>query len=175
MSLNFTQKQAVVSEVNELAAKAETTIAAEYIGLSVGQMTEFRAKAREQGVSVRVVKNTLARRAFEGTEFECISESLKGPLLLVFSNEDPGAGARIVQDFSKENEKLVTRAIVLSGKLRPAEDLAILAKMPTLDGARAQFLSVLKAPQTNLVKVLAAPPAQFVRVLSAYVTEQASA
>ncbi len=175
MSLNFTQKQAVVSEVSELAAEAETAIAAEYIGLSVGQMTEFRAKAREEGVSVRVVKNTLARRAFEGTAFECMNDSLKGPLVLVFSGNDPGAGARLVQDFSKENEKLVTRAIVLYGKLRPAEDLAVLAKMPTLDVARAQFLSVLKSPQTNLVRVFSAPSNQFVRVMSAYATKHASA
>ena len=96
MSLTLKQKQSVVAEVSEVAAKAESAIAAEYIGLSVSQMTELRSKAREKGVYVRVVKNSLARRAIEGTGFECLNDSLKGPLLLVFSSEDPGAGARIL-------------------------------------------------------------------------------
>jgi large subunit ribosomal protein L10 len=175
MSLNFTQKQAVVSEVNEIAVNAQTAIAAEYNGLTVQQMTELRSKARNDGVTVRVVKNTLAKRALVGTNFECLNDSLIGPLLLVFSGEDPGAGARLVKAFTKENDKLVTRVLVVSGVLRPAEDLDLLAKMPTLDGARSMFLSVLQSPQTNLVRVLAAPSGQFVRVLSAYLSKQSSA
>ncbi len=175
MSLTYEQKQAVVSEVNEVAANAQTAVAAEYIGLSVAQMTALRAKARESGVYLRVVKNTLAKRAVDGTSFECLKESLSGPLLLVFSGEDPGAGARVVRDFAKTNDKLVTRAIAFAGELRPASDLNVLASMPTLDEARAKLLSVLMAPQTKLVRTLAEPAGQFVRVLAAYRDKQQSA
>ena len=100
MSLTFKQKQAVVSEVREVASNAQTAVAAEYIGLTVADMTDLRVKARESGVYLRVIKNTLARRAIDGTSFECLNETLSGPLLLVFSGEDPGAGARLVRDFS---------------------------------------------------------------------------
>ena len=175
MSLTLQQKQAVVSEVNEVAANSQTAVAAEYIGLTVEQMTSLRDQARENGVYLRVVKNTLARRAVDGTSFECLKDSLTGPLLLVFSGEDPGAGARLVRDFAKENEQLVTRVVAFAGELRPAEDLAVLASMPTLDEARAQLLAVLKAPQTKLVRTLAEPAGQFVRVLSAYRDSQQSA
>ena len=168
MSLTLEQKQSVVAEVSEVAANAESAIAAEYLGLTVSQMTDLRSKAREKGVYVRVVKNSLARRAIEGTDFECLNDSLKGPLLLVFSSDDPGAGARIVKDFAKDNEHLVTKAIAFAGQLRPAEDLMLLASMPTLDEARAQLLSVMKAPQTKLVRTLAEPAGQLVRVLAAY-------
>ena len=168
MSLTLEQKKSVVAEVSEIAANADSAIAAEYLGLSVGQMTALRSKAREQGVHVRVVKNSLARRAVEGTEFECLQESLKGPLLLVFSNDDPGAGARVVRDFAKDNQQLVTTAIAFGGQLRPPEDLKLLASMPTLDEARAQLLGLLTAPQTKLVRTLAEPAGQFVRLLAAY-------
>ena len=168
MSLNLEQKKAVVAEVNAIAASAQTAIAAEYIGLTVAQMTALRAKAREQDVQVRVVKNSLARRAVVGTDFECLTETLTGPLLLVFSAGDPGAGARLVRDFSKANERLVTKAVAFAGELRPAQDLVALATMPTLDEARAQFLGTLKAPQTKLVRTLAEPAGQLVRVLAAY-------
>jgi large subunit ribosomal protein L10 len=168
VSLTLEQKKSVVAEVSEVAANAEAAIAAEYIGLSVAQMTELRSKARAQGVYVRVVKNSLARRAIEGTDFECLNDSLTGPLLLVFSNDDPGAGARIVRDFAKDNDKLVTTAIAIGGKLIPAGDLKLVASMPTLDEARSQLLSVMQAPQTKLVRTLAEPAGQFVRVLAAY-------
>lgn len=175
MSLTLSQKQAVVSEVREVAATAQSAVAAEYSGLTVAQMTTLRAKARASGVYVRVVKNTLARRAIEGTSFECLQESLTGPLLLVFSQEDPGAGARLVRDFAKDNDKLVTRAVAFAGELRPAEDLALLASMPTLDEARARLLAVFKAPQTKLVRTLAEPAAQLVRVLAAYADSRQTA
>ena len=175
MSLTLQQKQAVVSEVREIAESAQAAVAAEYIGLTVAQMTELRAKARDDGIYVRVVKNTLARRAVEGTDFECMKDSLTGPLLLVFSSEDPGAGARLVRDFSKENEQLIPRAVAFAGELRGAEDLGVLASMPTLDEARAKLLSVFKAPQTKLVRTLAEPAGQLVRVLAAYWDSQPSA
>ena len=175
MSLTTEQKHTVVSEVNEIAAHAQAAVAAEYIGLNVAQMTELRAKARDSGVCVRVVKNSLARRAVDGTPFECLQNSFTGPLLLVFSSEDPGAGARLVRDFSKDHKQLVTKAIAFAGQLRPAEDLQLLANMPTLDEARAQLLALFKAPQTKLVRTLAEPAGQFVRLLSAYTDSQQSA
>ena len=167
MSLTLQQKQAVVSEVKEVAATAQAAVAAEYIGVTVAQMTQLRTKARSSGVYLRVVKNTLARRAVDGTSFECLKDSLTGPLLLVFSMEDPGAGARLVRDFAKDNAKLVTKAVAFAGELRPASDLELLASLPTLDEARSKLLSVFLAPQTKLVRTLAEPAGQFVRVLAA--------
>lgn len=167
MSLTLEQKKAVVSEVHAMASDAQAAIAAEYIGLTVAQLTEFRSKARNDGVQVRVVKNSLAKRAIADTEFECLGDSLSGPMLLVFSGEDPGAGARLVRDFSKENEQLVTKAIAFAGELRPAEDLKVLASLPTLEEARAKLLSVFNAPATQLVRVMAEPGGKFARLLSA--------
>lgn len=174
MSLTLEQKKRVVAEVNEMAAGAQSAIAAEYLGLSVENMTDLRAQARVQGVYIRVVKNSLARRAIEGTEFECLSDSLTGPVLLVFSADDPGAGARIVREFAKTNERLVTTAIAFAGEVRPPGDLALLANMPTLDEARAQLLGTLHAPATQLVRTLAEPAGQLVRVLAAYRDQQAA-
>ncbi|MBT8442512.1 MAG: 50S ribosomal protein L10 [Gammaproteobacteria bacterium] len=167
MALRLEDKQAVVAEVNEVAANSESAIAAEYRGLSVAQMTEFRAKARNEGVYVRVIKNTLARRAIEGTEFECLKEALQGPLLLAFSREDPGAAARVIKEFAKENEDLATRAVAIGGALYGAEDLGRLASLPNLDQARAMLLGVLQAPASKLVRTLAEPPAMLARVLDA--------
>ena len=175
MSLTLQQKQAVVSEVREVAITAQAAVAAEYIGLTVAQMTLLRTKARSSGVYLRVVKNTLARRAVDGTSFECLQDSLTGPLLLVFSLEDPGAGARLVRDFAKDNEKLVTKALVFAGELRPASDLNLLASMPTIDEARSKLLSIFLAPQTKLVRTLAEPAGQFVRVLAAFNESRQSA
>ena len=168
MSLTFEAKQAVIAEVRDVATNAQAAIAAEYSGLSVEQMTVLRSKAREIDVDVRVVKNSLARRAFEGTDFECLREFLKGPLLLVFSLDDPGAGARLVRDFSKDHEMLVPKVLSFGGDMLPAEELSKLANMPTLDGARASLLSLMKTPQSTLVRLLKEPGAKLSRVLSAY-------
>jgi large subunit ribosomal protein L10 len=167
MALRLEDKKALVTEVNEVAATAESVIAAEYRGLSVAQMTEFRAKARNEGVYVRVVKNTLAKRAVEGTEFECLTDVLRGPLLLAFSREDPGAAARVITEFIKDNEALETKAVVVGGTLYGPEDLARLASLPNLEQARAMLLGVLQAPLGKLVRTLAEPPAKLARVLSA--------
>lgn len=175
MSLTLEQKKQVVAEVNEVAANAQAAIAAEYSGLTVSDMTDLRSTARAQGVYVRVVKNSLAKRAIEGTDFECLSDSLTGPVLLVFSTEDPGAGARIVRDFAKTNDRLVTTAIAFAGEVRPPEDLKLLADMPTLDEARAQLLGTLQAPATQLVRTLSEPAGQFVRVIAAYRDQQQAA
>jgi large subunit ribosomal protein L10 len=135
--------------------------------MSVAQITELRAKARSQGVYVRVVKNTLAKRAVEGTEFACLRETLKGPLILAFSREDPGAAARVFKDFAKGNDKLVTKAVAIGGALYGPADLDRLASLPTLDQARAILLGVLQAPAAQLVRTLAEPPALVARVLAA--------
>lgn len=167
MVLRLEDKQALVAEVKEIAANSESAIAAEYRGLSVEQMTEFRAKARAEGVYVRVIKNTLAKRAVEGTEFECLKDALKGPILLAFSREDPGAAARVIKEFAKNNEALATQAVAIGGQLYGAEELARLASLPNLDQARAMVLGVLQAPLTQLVRTLAEPPVMLARVLAA--------
>ena len=146
---------------------AQSALAAEYSGLTVIEMTELRKQAREQGVYLRVVKNTLAKRAIEGTDFECMQDELSGPLLLAFSQEDPGAAARVVKGFAKEHEKLVTRMLSIGGEVLPAEDLGRLASLPTLDQARAMLLGVFQAPASQLVRVLNEPAASLARVLAA--------
>lgn len=172
MPLNLEQKKALVAEVHEVASAAHSAVAAEYRGLTVDQMTEFRARARNEDVYVKVVKNTLARRAVEGTEFECLGESLTGPLVLAFSKEDPGAAARVIKEFSKENNKLVTTAVAVGGTLYPAADLERLASLPNLEQARAMLLGVLQAPLTQLVRTLAEPAGMLARTLSAYGDKQ---
>ena len=167
MPLNLEQKKALVEEVRDVASGALSAVAAEYRGLTVDQMTELRARARNEDVYVKVVKNTLARRAVEGTEFECLGEALKGPLVLAFSRQDPGAAARVVKDFAKENEKLVTTAVAVGGTAYPAADLERLASLPNLDQARAMLLGLLQAPLSQLVRTLAEPGAQLARLMAA--------
>jgi large subunit ribosomal protein L10 len=175
MALGLADKQALVAEVNEVAASSESAIAAEYRGLSVAQMTELRAKARSEGVYLRVMKNTLAKRAIEGTDFECLGAALQGPILLAFSREDPGAAARVIKEFAKENEDLATRAVAIGGTLYGAEDLSRLASLPTLDQARAILLGVIQAPLTQLVRTLAEPPTMLARVFGARGDAESSA
>ena len=167
MASSVEAKQAVVAEVAEVAKTAQSAVAAEYRGLTVAEMTKFRVAAREAGVYVRVVKNTLARRAIEGTSFECMKGSLKGPLVLAFSREDPGAAARVVKGFAKEHDKLVTVALSIGGELYPGADLDRLASLPTLDDARSMLVRVLAAPMTQLVRTLAEPAAMLARTLKA--------
>jgi large subunit ribosomal protein L10 len=167
MALRLEDKKALVDEVSAIAATAHSAVAAEYRGMTVAQVTDLRAKARSQGVYVRVIKNTLARRAVEGTEFACLKEALKGPLILAFSREDPGAAARVVKDFAKTNDKLVTKAVAIGGTLYGPADLERLASLPTLDQARAILLGVLQAPGTKLARTLAEPAALIARVLAA--------
>ena len=167
MALNLDDKKALVAEVAEVAAVAQSIVAAEYRGLTVGQMTELRAKARAQGVYLRVVKNTLARRAFVGTTFEPVGPKLKGPLVLAFSKDDPGAAARLVKDFAKTNEKLSATLVALGGQVLPAEDLDRVASLPTREQALSMLLGVIKAPIQKFVATLAEPPAKLARTLAA--------
>jgi large subunit ribosomal protein L10 len=167
MALNLEDKKALVAEVAAVAQKAQSVVAAEYRGLTVGQMTELRAKARKQGVYMRVVKNTLARKALAGTSFESVGPKLKGPLVLAFSKDDPGAAARVVKDFAKANEKLVATLVSLGGQVLPGGDLEKVASLPTREQALSMLLGVLKAPITKLAGTLAAPAAKLARTVAA--------
>ena len=174
MALNLEDKKALVAEVADVAAQAQSVVAAQYRGLTVSQMTELRAKARRQGVYLRVVKNTLARKALAGTTFESVGPKLKGPLMLAFSKDDPGAAARVVKDFAKGNEKLVATLVSLGGQVLPAAELDKIASLPTREQALSMLLGVLKAPIQKLVGTLAAPASQLARTLAA-VREQKQA
>jgi len=167
VSLNFEQKKVVVTEVNEVASNALSAVAAEYSGLSVGDMTSLRSAARNSGVYLRVVRNTLARRALEGTDFECMREGLVGHLVLAFSQEDPGAAARVMKEFKKGNDKLVVKLVSVSGKLLDPSELDRLAKMPTKEQAISMLMSVMKAPIDKFVRTLAEPHAKLVRTVAA--------
>lgn len=167
MALNLTEKQAIVAEVADVAAKAHSAIAAEYRGLSVSQMDKLRAEARKNNVYLRVVKNTLVRRAVEGTDFECMKDGLTGPLVMAFSMGDPGAAARIIKDFVKANPKLEVKLVSISGRLLSASDLDTLAKMPTYEQAVSLLMSVMKAPVQKLAQTLNEVPGKLVRTLAA--------
>ena len=167
MALNLEDKKALVAEMAEVAATAMSVVAAEYRGLTVGQMTDLRSKARKSGVYMRVIKNTLARKALAGTSFEAVGPKLKGPLVLAFSKDDPGAAARVVKDFAKANEKLVATLVSLGGQVLPAKDLEAVASLPTREQALSMLLGTLKAPSQKLVSTLAAVPSKLVRTLAA--------
>ncbi|TVO70221.1 50S ribosomal protein L10 [Sedimenticola selenatireducens] len=167
MPLNLEQKKAVVAEVAEVASTAYSAIAAEYHGLSVGEMTELRAKAREAGVYIRVVKNSLARRAVEDTDFACMKDELTGPLVMAFSQEDPGAAARVIKDFAKDHSKLVVKVVSLGGKLLAVSDLEALSKMPTYEQAVSMLMAVMKAPVEKLARTINEVPGKLVRTVAA--------
>jgi large subunit ribosomal protein L10 len=167
MALNLEGKKALVAEVGEVAATAQSVVAAEYRGLTVAQMTDLRSKARAEGVYMRVVKNTLARKALAGTSFECIGPTLKGPLVLAFSKNDPGAAARVIKAFAKDNDKLVATGLSLGGSLLPGKDLDRVANLPTRNQALAILMGTMKAPIQKLAVTLAATPSKLVRTLAA--------
>ena len=167
MALSLAQKKAVVEEVAEVARSAHSAVAAEYRGLTVTEMTTLRESAKRSGVYLRVVRNTLARRAVEGTEFECIRDRLAGPLVLAFSRDEPGAAARVVRDYAKSNDKLVVSFVAFDGKAMDASAIEELASLPTREEALARLMSVLLAPATRLVRTIAEPHAGLVRVVDA--------
>jgi len=175
MALSFEQKKAVVAEVADAANKALAAVAAEYRGLTVEEMTDLRAKAREGGVFVKVAKNTLVRRAVEGTEYECMQDSLTGPLLFAFSMEDPGAAARLVKDYSKDHDQLVAKLVAVGGELYDASELERLSNLPTYDQAIAILMGVMKAPIEKFVRTLAEPHAKLVRTVAAVRDEKQAA
>ena len=174
MALKLEDKKTLVKEVNTVAGDSVTAIAAEYRGLSVAEMTELRREARSAGVYLRVVKNTLARRAVEGTEFECMQDTLKGPILLAFAKDDPGAAARVIKDFAKEHDALQAVSLSAGGQLLPATDLKKLADLPTFDQARSMLLGVMVAPMSELVRTLAEPSGMLARTLGARSSQDAA-
>ena len=163
MALRLEDKKAIVAEVNEAAAGALSAVIADYRGLTVGEMTELRVKARETNVYVRVVRNTLARRAVAETEFECLTEAFTGPTLLALSIEDPGAAARLMKDFGKAHEKLEVTALAIGGELLGPEQLEAVSSLPTLDEARAMLMGTMLAPVTKLAQTLNEIPGKLVR------------
>lgn len=167
MTLNLEKKRAIVAEMAEVASNAISAVASDYRGLTVAEMTELRKKAREANVYLRVVRNTLARRAFFETDFACLSEILTGPLVLAFSREEPSAAARLIKEFIKEHEQLEVKALALNGKLFMASDLERVASLPSRDEAIAMLMSVMKAPIAKFVQTCAEPHAKFVRTVAA--------
>ena len=167
MALTLEEKKAVVAEVSEVAKGAFSAVAAEYSGVTVEEMTDLRVKAREDNVYLRVVKNTLARRALENTDFECMSERLTGPLILAFSQEDPGAAARVTKDFAKGHEKFEVTMLSVGGELLEATDIDKLAKLPTRDQAISLLMAVMLAPTEKLVRTLNEVPGKLVRTVDA--------
>lgn len=156
MALNLSQKQEVVAELADVAAKAHSLIAAEYAGITVAQLTAMRKKARETGVYLRVVKNTLASRAVVGTEYECVQDVLVGPLLYAFSTEEPGAAGRLIKEFAKGNDKLQAKVVSVGGQLYPASHVDVLASLPTRDQALAMLARVLAEPATMFARAVKA-------------------
>lgn len=167
MALTLEQKKQVVAEVSEVAANALSAVAAEYRGIEVSQMTDLRAKAREKGVYLRVVKNTLAKRALAGTEFECMESGFVGPLILAFSQEDLGSAARVLKDFAKENDKLNVTMLSVGGELFGPADLDRVASLPTREEALAQLLGTMQAPIAKLARTFKEVPGKFVRTVAA--------
>ncbi len=165
MALNLAQKKEVVAELADVAAKAHSLVAAEYAGLTVAQLTELRKKARESGVFLRVAKNTLVRRAVQGTDYVGAADQLVGPLLYAFSVEDPGAAGRLVKDFAKANDKLKARLVAVGGQIYPGSHVDVLAALPTYEQALAMFASLMAQPATMLARVMAEPASQLGRVL----------
>ena len=167
MALGLEDKKAIVAEVRETASKALSVVIADARGVSVGNLNALRKQAREQNVHVRVVRNTLAKRAVDGTEFECIAPALAGPSLLAFSMEDPGAAARIFKDFAKQVEAFEIKALAVSGRLMGAEQIDVLATLPTRDQAIAMLMSVMQAPVAKLVRTINEVPGKLVRTIAA--------
>ncbi len=167
MAIGLDEKKAIVAEVNETAASALSLVVADARGVASNDMTALRATARESQVDLRVVRNTLAKRAFEGTEYESVRDTLAGPSLFGFSLEDPGAAARLFKDFAKTNDRFEVKALSFSGKLMGADQLDVLAKMPTRDQALSMLMGGMKAQATKLVQTMNAVRGKLVRTLAA--------
>jgi len=167
MALRLEQKQAIVAEVNEAAQTALAAVLSDYRGLTVAELTDMRSKARASGVYLRVIRNTLAKRAIQGTEYECLNDALVGPTMVAFSQEDPGAAARLIKDCAKQFDALEVKALSIGGELLEASQLERVAMLPTRDEALALLLSVMQAPVVKLARTLNEVPGKLVRTLAA--------
>ena len=166
MGLSLEQKQAMVSEVSAKLTGAQAVIVAEYRGLDVGRFTTLRAKARKSGLYLRVLKNTLARRAVKGTPFEKLSDQMVGPLMYGIAL-DPVAGAKVLSEFAKDNEQLVIKGGALPNSLMSAKDVKALALLPSRDELLAKLMGTMQAPVAKLVRTMNEVPTKFVRALAA--------
>jgi large subunit ribosomal protein L10 len=166
LGLSLEQKQAMVSEVSSQLKGAQSVIVAEYRGLNVDRITQLRSKARSSGLYLRVLKNTLARRAVQGTPFEKLSESLTGPLMYGIS-KDPVAGAKVLSEFAKDNEQLVIKAGAMPNTLMSAKDVKALALLPSREELLAKLMGTMQAPVAKLVRTMNEVPGKFVRTLAA--------
>ena len=167
MAIRLEDKKQIVSEVNQAANSALSAVLADYHGISVGDLTGLRKTARENNIYLRVVRNTLLKRAIADTEYECISEVLVGPTLLAFSQEDPGAAARVLKDFAKENDEFEIKALSVGGKLLDASQIDVLATLPTYDQGISLLMSVMLAPATKLVRTINEVPSKVTRAVAA--------
>ena len=167
MAINIEDKKQIVSEVNKAASSALSAVLADYRGVDVADMTALRKNARENKVYLRVVRNTLLKRAIAETELECMQEVLSGPTILALSNEDPGAPARVMKDFAEENDEFEIKALSVGGKLLEASQIDVLAKLPTLDQARSVLMSVMLAPVTKLALLMNEVPSKVTRAVAA--------
>ena len=167
MGLSLEQKQAMVSEVAAKLQGAQSVIVAEYRGLNVERVTQLRSKARKSGVWLRVLKNTLARRAVKGTPFEKLSDQMVGPLMYGIS-QDPVAGAKVLSEFAKENELFVIKAGAMPNAMMSAQDIKALSQLPSREELLAKLLGTMQAPVTKLVRTMNEVPSKFVRTLAAY-------
>ena len=167
MALKLEQKQQIVAEVNEVAATALSAVVADYRGLTVAEMTDMRVKARETGVYLRVVRNTLAKRAVEGTDYACLDETFVGPTIVAFSQEDPGSAARLLKDYAKEHDALEVRALAIGGELLGADQIDRVAKLPTLHEARTMLAALLQAPVVKLARTMNEVPGKLTRTVAA--------
>lgn len=175
MAIRLEDKQRIVSEVNEAANSALSAVLADYRGVSVEELTGLRKTARENGVYLRVVRNTLLRRAVKDTEYECLTEAFVGPTILAFSQEDPGAAARVLKDFAKENDDFEVKALAVGGTMLPASQIDVLAKLPTYDQAIATLMSVMLAPVTKLARTANEVPSKVTRAVAAVRDQQQQA
>ena len=167
MAITLERKQQIVEEVAEVAKRSVAVLAAEYRGLAVDEMTQLRQNARKQGVTIKVVRNTLARRALQESDFASLSEALVGPLVLAFSLEEPSAGAKLFKESIKASEHLKVVALSVGGKVLPGSQLEAVAALPSREQALAQLVMVLKAPVSKLSQVLASPAMQLVKSVTA--------
>ncbi len=167
MPIGLEAKKQIVSEVNDVASGALSAVVAEYRGLTVADMTRLRNKARDSGVYLRVIRNTLAKRAVEGTDFVCMQEAFTGPVICAFSKDEPGSAARLLKEFSKEYESMNVTALSIGGKLLGADQINAVASLPTYDEALAKLMSVMNGPITKLTRTLNDVPGKLVRVVAA--------
>jgi large subunit ribosomal protein L10 len=167
VALKKEDKDLIIQEANEVAKSALSAVVADYRGLTANQLNSLRKKARDGSVSLRVIRNTLAIKALEGTSFECLAPSLVGPTILAFSIDDPGAAARIIKEFAQTNDKLSVKALSIGGKVYGASDIDVLAKLPTRDQALSILMQVMLAPITKFVRTANDIPTRVVRVIAA--------